>query len=121
MEKHGSSEFYKLLEEMAELHDRKSHDYTSNDNPYGNYHFAGKLAQLFHNSDDAGFIGRIGEKLYRLANLENTHKTVENESIEDTERDIAVIITLWMADRRDRRNKRKQNGIEYADPRSSKT
>jgi hypothetical protein len=100
----GSPTFYKLLEEMAVTHDSKSHDYASNSNPYGNYHFAGKLAVLFsHSEEDAGFVGRLGEKLFRLANLEGSQKIAKNESIEDTERDICVIVALWMADRRDRR------------------
>jgi hypothetical protein len=103
---HGSPTFYAMLEEMAITHDKKSHDYASNENPYGNYHFAGQLAQLFaHSYKDAGFVGRLGEKLYRLANLESSQKVAQNESIEDTERDICVIVTLWMADRRDRRAK----------------
>lgn len=101
---HGSPEFYGLLKEMAELHSRKSYDYASNENPYGNYHFAGLLASLFaHSHQDAGFIGRLGEKFYRLANLEKSGKTPSNESIEDTEKDICVIVVLWMADRRARR------------------
>lgn len=104
MERHGSPVFYKLLEEMAETHDKKSHDYASNKNPYGNYHFAGEMALLFaHNSKDAGFVGRLAEKIYRLANLESSGKVPTNESIEDTERDIAVITALWMASRRDSR------------------
>jgi len=105
-ERHGSPTFYKLLEKMAQVHDTKSHDYASNQNPYGNYHFAGMLSKIFHNPDDAGFIGRIGEKLFRLANLENDGKMVLNEKVEDTEDDICVIVTLWMADRRDRRTKK---------------
>lgn len=104
MDKHGSPTFYKLLDEMADTHSSKSHDYASNENPYGNYHFAGEVAMLFkHSSHDAGFVGRIAEKIYRLANLEGSGKTPSNESIADTERDIAVITALWMADRRDRR------------------
>lgn len=109
---HGSPTFYKLLEVMAITHDSKSQDYASDENPYGNYHFAGQLAQLFsHSYHDMGFIGRLGEKIYRLANLEANGKTPQNESIEDTERDICVITALWMADRRDRRAK----GIEIKD------
>lgn len=103
--RHGSQLFYELLDELAELHDRKSHDYASDSNPSANYHFAGSLSKLFDNPEDAGFIGRIGEKLFRLANLENNGKKPKNESVEDTERDICVIICLWMADRRDRRKK----------------
>lgn len=101
----GSPIFYALLESMAETHDKKSHDYASNNDPFANYKFAGMLSKLFDNSDDAGFIGRIGEKLFRLANIENCHKNVLNESIEDTEVDIAVIVLLWISMRRDRRMK----------------
>lgn len=88
---------------MEDIHDKKSHDYASNEDPFANYKFAGLLSKLFNNPDDAGFIGRIGEKLYRLANLDNDNKKVLNESIEDTERDIATIVTLWIAMRRERR------------------
>ena len=106
--RHGSPAFYQLLEEAAVLHDTKSHDYASDDNPYGNYHFAGVLAGMFaHSPEDAGFIGRLGEKIYRLANLEKSGKTPKNESVFDTELDIVTIVTLWMADRRDRRVKQK--------------
>lgn len=106
-ERHGSPTFYLLLGEMAETHNKKSHDYASSENPYGNYHLAGQLAVLFaHSHQDAGFVGRLGEKIYRLANLESSGKTAQNESIEDTEKDIATIAALWMADRRDRRANR---------------
>ena len=105
----GSPTFYSLLQEMAQTHDRKSHDYASNDNPYGNYTFSGELASLFsHSKLDVGFVSRIGEKLYRLANLERSQKVVYNESIEDTEKDLATIVTLWMAARRDSRGYGKQ-------------
>lgn len=110
--RNGSPRFYQLLEEMAVTHDQKSHDYASNENPFGNYHFAGSMAKLFDNPDDAGFIGRIGEKIYRLANLENSGKQPSNESVEDTERDIAVITALWMADRRERRAKLNPVGMD---------
>lgn len=100
----GSPRFYKLLEEMADTHDRKSHDYASNDKPYANYEFAGWLCNLFKHSElDMGFISRIGEKLYRLSNLEGKGLNPKNESIEDTERDLCVIMALWMSARRDNR------------------
>lgn len=102
-QRHGSPTFYKLIEQMGEIHNKKSYDYASNDSPYANYQFAGKLSKLFNNPDDAGFIGRIAEKLYRLANLENNNKIPSNESVEDTEIDILTICALWMASRRDRR------------------
>lgn len=108
VKRHGSPTFYELLEEMANTHDTKSHDYASNTNPSGNYHFAGKMATMFsHSPEDAGFVGRLAEKIYRLANLESSNKAPRNESVADTEKDIAVITALWMADRRDRRSRAK--------------
>lgn len=106
-ERKGSKDYYKLLDEMAELHEKKHHDYANDENPTGNYHFAGMVANLFsHSAQDAGFVGRIAEKIYRLATLEGGRKEPLNESIADTERDIAVIVVLWMADRRARREKK---------------
>lgn len=103
---HGSLSFYKLLEEMAVLHDKKSHDYAKDSDPYGNYKFAGWIASLFsHSPDDAGFAGRLAEKIFRLSVLEGGNLVPKNESIEDTERDIAVISVLWMSARRDSRAK----------------
>lgn len=114
MTRNGSPIFYKLLEEMADTHDKKSYDYANNNNPYGNYYFAGQLSNLFsHSSQDAGFVGRIGEKLYRLANLESSGKTPNSESIEDTERDLCVIMALWMASRRERRGANKTPPLRY--------
>ncbi len=112
--RHGSPMFYALLEKMAETHDKKSHDYASDSNPFGNYHFAGLLSKLFDNPDDAGFIGRLGEKYYRLANLENSSKevAVKDESVADTENDIAVITLLWIVDRRNRRFKQKEAKLD---------
>lgn len=103
--RYGSPLFYQLLERMAETHDKKSHDYASDGNPFGNYEFAGTLGSLFkHSPLDLGFVTRIGEKLYRLSNLEGSGKAPKNESIEDTELDICVIAVLWMAARRNRRD-----------------
>lgn len=102
--RHGSPIFYSLLDEMAETHDKKSHDYAADGAPYGNYEFAGFVANLFaHSPDDAGFAGRIAEKIYRLSVLGKRGTAPFNESVDDTERDIAVIATLWMASRREKR------------------
>jgi hypothetical protein len=104
--RHGSATFYKFLHEMAEIHDAKSHDYTNTDAPFANYEFAGNMAIMFsHSPIDAGFAGRLAEKLYRLYVLESNRKIPKNESIADTERDIAVIATLWQAARRDAKTK----------------
>jgi len=113
-QRHGSPIFYDLLKEMAETHDKKSHDYALDNNPYGNYTFAGLISSLFsHSPDDAGFAGRIAEKIYRLSVLGKRGTAPKNEAIDDTERDIAVIATLWMAMRREKRSKENQS-VEYA-------
>src|SRR3982750_2937381 len=116
MERNGSPVFYALLERMANTHDKKSHDYASNDDPYGNYHFAGLVSSLFaHSPEDAGFAGRVAEKMYRLANLEGSSKTPSNESIEDTEIDICTIVTLWMAYRmQSRADTERSEGLRLA-------
>lgn len=101
----GSPIFYAILDDMAATHDIKSHDYASDKDPFGNYHFAGMLGKMFNNPDDSGFVARLGEKLFRLANLDNNQLVPKNESVEDTERDLCVIMTLWVADRRTRRMK----------------
>ena len=98
------SRFEQLLRESKRLHERKSHDYASGENPYANYRFAGEIASLFnHSPHDAGFVSRIAEKIYRLSNLERDGKNPINESIEDTEMDIITITILWMASRQDAR------------------
>jgi hypothetical protein len=103
--RYGSPTFYDLLRQMEIIHSKKSHDYAKDNDLFANYKFAGLMAKLFNNADDAGFIGRIGEKLYRLANLENSGKNPANEPVEDTEVDLCVIMALWVAMRRDRRNR----------------
>ena len=120
-DKPGSKTFYELLKEAGQLHAIKSHDYASNEDPYGNYRFAGMMSQLFKSADDAGFVARIGEKMFRLANLENNAKAPKNESIEDSERDICTIVVLWISMRRDRRREfremfDKQNKTEEVVP-----
>lgn len=113
--RHGSPLFYKLLEEMADTHDKKSHDYANNDNPYGNYYFAGQVAAMFsHSPEDAGFAGRLAEKIYRIAVLTASGAQPKNESLEDTERDIAVISALWAASRRERKRKERIIGSDEA-------
>lgn len=99
----GSKTFYDLLKEAGHLHAIKAHDYATDEDPYGNFRFAGMMSQLFKSPEDAGFMGRIGEKIYRLANLENNSKEPKNESIEDTERDLCTLMILWISMRRDRR------------------
>lgn len=108
LRRNGSQTFYSLLGKAADIHDSKSHDYASNSDPLGNYRFAGELAKLFVDPTDSGLIGRFGEKLYRLSNLDKSGKTEKNEPVNDTEIDLLVIIGLFVADRQDRRMKERE-------------
>lgn len=109
----GSPEFYDLMQEMADLHDKKSHDYTTDNDPFGNYRFSGLISTMFgYSANDAGFAGRLAEKIYRIYALESRGAVPKNESVADTERDIAVIAALWMASRREARKKREGNQVD---------
>jgi hypothetical protein len=99
--KYGSNTFYELLDKAAEIHSRKSSDYASKSDPLGNYRFAGLIGSMFSDPTDIGLMTRFAEKLYRLKNLEGREPL--NESIEDTENDLLVIIGLFISNRRDRR------------------
>lgn len=95
--RNGSPEFYKLLEAMGDIHDKKSHDYAMASNPFSNFERAGEIASWFKNPVDIAFAALIGVKLARLAELSNTGKEPNNESVEDTHLDLATYCALWAA------------------------
>lgn len=98
--KNGSPEFYNLLVKMADIHDRKSHDYAMASNPFSNFERSGQIASWFKNPVDISFATLIGVKLARLAELSNTDKTPNNESLDDTFLDLATYAALWAAYRK---------------------
>jgi hypothetical protein len=91
-----SPKFRMLLQEMQELHDRKNHDYAQDGNPFSNFEQAATLAEGFTGTD-AVFAALIGVKLARLRELLSKGKAPNNESIEDTRRDLAMYAALWCA------------------------
>jgi hypothetical protein len=84
--------FHKLLNKMAEVHDRKNHDYAYGGNPYSNFEEAAATAGL---GVDTVFAVLIGIKLSRLNALTKEGKEPNNESIQDTREDLAVYSALW--------------------------
>lgn len=98
-----SHEFIDLLGEMKDLHIRKSADYAQDDNAYSNFEFAAIVSQPFKDPADRVFATMIGVKLARLAELLGSDKTPNNESVEDTMKDMSVYSTMWAAHRRKRR------------------
>lgn len=98
----GNLLFYQILEEAASIHEKKSHDYAINSDPMVNYRTAGMIAHKFRDHTEAGLAGRFAEKVMRLLVLEEKIEVL-NESVEDTENDLLVILALFIARRRERR------------------
>jgi hypothetical protein len=89
--------FNKLMDEIKELHNRKNHDYASDDNPYSNFEFAAKIVEQFTNPVDQTFACMIGIKLARLGQLLGKGKEPNNESVRDTMRDLTTYCGIWTA------------------------
>lgn len=83
--------FNAFAEHALELHDKKNHDYASDNNPYSNFEFAAHYAGI---TVDQVFDVMIGVKQARLIELTSAGKTPNNESIWDTKRDLAVYAML---------------------------
>lgn len=101
----GLKEFHETLQRMAEIHDKKSADYASSNNPLSNFDVATYGLSLFKNPRDQTFVWPIFTKLARLATLLNSGNTPNNESIEDSLIDIANYTILWKCDHQLREKK----------------
>lgn len=88
--------FDDLMDSIKELYDKKNHDYADKNNPYSNFEFAVSVINLFNNPVDQVFACMIGIKLDRLGQL-LSGKTPNNESIEDTMRDLTTYCGIWTA------------------------
>ena len=88
--------FNNLMDSIKELHDKKNHDYANEDNPYSNFEFASLLIREFTNPVDQSFACLIGIKLARLGQL-LSGKEPNNESVEDTMRDLTTYCGIWAA------------------------
>lgn len=84
-----------LVDALRELHDRKSHDYARAENPYSNFEYAGLVSERFTDPVDRVFVTQLAIKLARLAELTAAGKTPNNESVQDTRRDLANYALIW--------------------------
>lgn len=91
-----SKHFHDILDKMKEIHDRKSHDYAQDNDPFSNFTRAAVIVSWFKNPVDQVFAGILGIKLARLAELSNG-KEAENESVDDTFIDGSNYFALWGA------------------------
>lgn len=88
-DRHGDPRFYQLLEEIADLHSRKSHDYTPADDPLANF----KRSERIGIPAWKGTLVRMGDKWGRIEQLASG-KEPKNESLRDTLIDMAVYSLL---------------------------
>lgn len=87
--RHGDPRFYVLLEEIAELHSRKNHDYSKSDEPLSNFH----RSRAFGIEPWKGILIRMSDKWSRIEEL-SKGKTAKNESLRDSLIDNAVYSLL---------------------------
>jgi hypothetical protein len=91
----GNPKYHALTEALAELHDRKVQDYASTGDPYSNFKSAADVVAGFSNPLDQVFAALIGVKLARLRELTQPGRTPNNESVQDTRRDLANYALIW--------------------------
>jgi len=88
--RYGHKKFYELLDQAAELHSRKNHDYSSSD----------PLSNLRECEDMGipawkGVIVRLGDKYSRLKHFAKSETLlVRDESVKDTLMDTAIYALL---------------------------
>lgn len=90
----SSRHFHELIDECKKIHDKKSHDYSQEDDPFSNFKRAAELASWFKSDNDKVFVTLIGIKLARLAELFGG-KLPNNESIKDSFIDLSNYCLLW--------------------------
>jgi hypothetical protein len=87
----GHPEFYKLLEQMADLHSRKNHDYAGESDPLKNL----RACERLNLKPFLGVLVRLQDKWSRLEEFVNSGQLmVKNESVIDTLMDNAVYSLL---------------------------
>ena len=87
----GHPDFYKLLDQMADLHSRKNHDYAGETDPLKNLRACGRL----NLKPFLGVLVRLQDKWSRLEEfVKSGQLMVKNESVIDTLMDNAVYSLL---------------------------
>lgn len=86
----------KVLEKIAQLHDKKNHDYCPDDNnPFFNFEFSGAYSNSSPLDAFAVLLGTKLARLYALSVRKRGHEKVPNfESITDSEWDFVVYFLL---------------------------
>jgi hypothetical protein len=83
--------YLNLLNEMKEIHEKKSHDYAKDSDYYSNFKEAAQFAGV---TVEQVFLVMLGIKASRFRNLTENGKVPNNEGIEDTLKDLTVYCAL---------------------------
>ena len=103
-QKFGHPDFYKLLDQMADLHSRKNHDYAGTKDPLKNLRAPSRIGI----SPFTGVMVRLQDKWSRLEEFVNSGTfLVKDESVEDTLMDNAVYSLLAIILMREEKEKQK--------------
>lgn len=97
MKKHGHPQYYKLLEELAELHSKKNATYADDKNPLGNFYRSSKLAEKLYkptNKPLAQAMALMAKQIDAVYDIVGEDKTNLCETLEDKFKDIAVYSLL---------------------------
>lgn len=97
---YGHPEFYKIVEELKELHSRKNFQYATSDNPLANFQRCGNLIKkLLKPSVDAPLADAMilmSKQIDAVYEMVGEGKTGTEEEIVDKFRDIAVYSIISM-------------------------
>jgi len=102
VQRKGHPKFYKLLEEMADLHSRKNANYTAGQDHFSNI----RESERFGIPAWKGTLIRMGDKWNRLMSMANGSKDMVNESTKDTLMDMAVysLICIILLEEKEKNN-----------------
>lgn len=93
MKRYGHPRFYQLLDEMADTHSRKNHDYADQNDPLSNFK---EVALATHLTPFQVLHVFIATKCARIRQLTTKTNLVIGESIKDSLLDLAVYALLWI-------------------------
>ena len=100
---HGHPGFYELLDQMAELHSRKNHDYAGKGTPLRNFYKCKEMGV----TPFTGVMVRLSDKWSRIESfMKQGILEVKGESVEDTLMDNAVYSLLGILLLREEKNER---------------
>lgn len=95
----GNPEFYKIVDELKQIHSMKSFDYGKEKDPLSNL----RNSEEFGISNWIGAMIRANDKMARIKTFANK-KELKNESVEDALKDLANYAILALVLYREEKN-----------------